>query len=122
MPKYPSMRAINTKLATLSSTTRTVASLGMLGFLMGWVSRTLSDMCAPCKEALDFLDELINIEWLLNVAITTGFQGLFFITAHDIGRQSQDRNHGKTWNALTPRSERISVHVMHLYIHQDQVR
>src|SRR4030095_4920811 len=47
MPRYPRMRAINTKLATLSSTTKTVASFGMLGFLMGCVSKTLSDiMCS----------------------------------------------------------------------------
>ena len=36
------MRAINTKFATLSSTTKTVASFGIFGFLIGWVSKTLS--------------------------------------------------------------------------------
>src|SRR5580765_1762035 len=92
MPKYPSMRAIKTKFATLSSTTNTVASFGIFGFLIGCVSKTLSDMCAPCKESLDFFDQLINIEWFLNITVTTCFQCFFFVTTHYICGQSQYRN------------------------------
>src|ERR1043165_2715268 len=121
MPRYPSILAINTKFATLSSTTRTVASLGMLGFLIGWVSSTLSDMCAPCKESLDFLDQLVYIEWFLNISITTGFKSLLFIAPHDVGRQRQDRHCGKTRHTLNPCRQGVAIHVRHVNIHQDQI-
>src|SRR5687768_7766482 len=91
MPRYPSMRAIRTKLATLSSTTSTVASFGMVGFLIGWVSVTFSGIGSPRKKFFDFPGQLFDIQWFLNITITPGLQSLFFITAHHICGDSQNR-------------------------------
>src|SRR5574337_238896 len=84
------MRAINTKFATLSSTTNTVASFGIFGFLMGWVSRIFSGMCAPCDESFDLPDQFIEIDRFLNIPIATCFEGLFLVAAHDVRRQRQN--------------------------------
>src|SRR5687767_1740060 len=96
------MRAINTKLATLSSTTRTVASLGMVGFLMGCVSVTLSDICSPRQEFLNFPDQLINVKRLLNIAITACFERFFLVATHHIGSQCQNGNAFKTGHRSDP--------------------
>src|SRR5512147_1846724 len=105
------MRAINTKFATLSSTTSTVASFGMLGCLMGCVSITLSDMFAPCKESLNFLDQLINIKWFLNVPVTPGFECLLTIATHHIRGQCKDGNLCKSRHVLDLCRQRIPIHV-----------
>src|SRR5688500_17142791 len=89
MPRYPSIRAISTKFATLSSTTRTVASFGIVGFLMGWVS-VISGIGPPRKKFFDFTGKLLDIQRFLDITITPGLQGLFFITAHDICGDSQN--------------------------------
>src|SRR5687767_9946605 len=92
MPRYPNMRAISTKFATLSSTTRTVASFGIVGFLIGWVSVIFSGIGSPRNEFFDFPGQLFDIQWFLNITITPSLQGLFFITAHYVCGDSQNRH------------------------------
>src|SRR5215208_1303727 len=120
MPRYPSMRAINTKFATLSSTTRTVASFGIVGFLMGWVS-VISGIGPPRYKSFDLPGQLLDIQWFLNITITPGLQGLFFIAAHYICGDSQNRYTLKSRHGFDLCSQSITVHIRHVNIHQDQI-
>src|ERR1043165_1267613 len=121
MPRYPSIRAINTKFATLSSTTKTVASLGMVGFLIGWVSVTFSGICSPHHESCDFPCELIDINWFLNIAVTACLKCFFLIPAHDVGGQSEDWNTLKARHRFDLGRQGIAIHIRHVDVHQDQI-
>src|SRR5512138_2039198 len=98
IPRYPSMRAINTKFATLSSTTSTVASLGIVGFLIGCVSVTFSGISSPHNIFFDLPGEQIDVNWLLNVTVAACFQCFFLVAAHHICSQCQDRDALESWH------------------------
>src|SRR5687767_3613153 len=108
------MRAISTKLATLSSTTRTVASFGMVGFRMGWVSSTLSGMGSPREETFNLSDQLVNIERLLDVAIASRFERFFLVSAHDVGRQGEDGDALKAGQGPDLCRQSVAIHVGHV--------
>src|SRR5512138_399459 len=117
IPRYPSMRAINTKFATLSSTTRTVASLGIVGFLIGCVSVTFSGMRSPLDVFLDFPGELIDVDRLLNITVASSLDCFFLVAAHDVGSQSQDRHAFESRHSFDLRGQTISVYIRHIDVH-----
>src|SRR5581483_12450573 len=108
------MRAIRTKLETLSSTTRTVASFGMAGFRRGCVSEIGKlAIGAPRQESLELLRECVNVNGLLNITVASGLQRSLAITAHHIGRHSDNWHAGKTRHGFDLGRQRIPIHIGH---------
>src|SRR5689334_526400 len=111
------MRAISTKLETLSSTTSTAASFGIVGLRMGWVSDTAgfgSDICAPCQKSLDLLCQDVDVDRFLNVTVAPRFERLFTIAAHYIRGNGHDRDLCEFFHRLDLRCKGIAVHVRHV--------
>src|SRR5690349_15117532 len=83
------------KVETLSSTTSTAASLGIVGLRMGWVSDAAgfgSDICTPCQKSLYLLREDVDVDGFLNISIASGLERLFAIAAHHIRGNGHDRD------------------------------
>src|SRR3990170_1033221 len=104
------MRAISTKLETLSSTTSTVVSFGMFCLRMGWESVTEGSVIGlPRQESLDLLGQDINVNRLLDVAVAPGFQRLFAVAAHYVRSDRHDRNGSKPRGRLDAGGQGVTV-------------
>src|SRR5512135_1739293 len=114
------MRATSTKFATLSSTTRTAASLGIDNWCSGWVSGEGDGLAIrpAYQEAFDLLGERVNIDRLLNVAVAACLQRPFPVAAHDIGGDGHDRESGKAGVGSDRRGQSVAVDIGHVYVKQ----